>query len=441
MDENATQRLSPDELYDVWPMLPPDDRQTGFALLDRDDAEDFFRQVDGEDQLQILEGLGAGHRRAFARLLEPDDAADVLQAADEALRNELLGLFDERSREEIRALMAYAEDDAGGLMSTRFVRVRPDMSVDEAIRYLRKQAREKVETLSYTYVLDPHQRLLGVVSFRQLFSAPGETLVSDVMETDLVTVPEQMDQEDVGRLFAQHDLVAVPVLDAEGRMKGIVTIDDIVDVVEEEATEDIQKLGGMEALDAPYMQVDLWGMVRKRAPWLSVLMIGEMFTATAMGYFDDEIKKAVVLTLFIPTIISCGGNSGSQASTLVIRALALGEVRLRDWLRVLGRELAVGLSLGAILGVIGLARILLWPNAVDLYGPFFVQVAFAVALSIVGVVVWGSTMGAMLPLVLRSVGFDPATASAPLVATMVDVTGLIIYFTVASQILSGTLLP
>lgn len=441
MDElQENQALSADELYDVWPMLPPEDRRTGFALLPREEAEEFFGQMDGEDQLEILESMVPGQRRVFVRILEPDDAADVIQAADEPLRTELLGLLDERSREEVRALLAYAEDDAGGLMSTRFVRVRPEMSVDEAIRYLRKQAREKVETLSYTYVLDAQQKLLGVVSFRQLFSASGTAHVADVMVTELVSVPEEMDQEEVGRLIAQHDLVALPVVDAEGRMKGVVTIDDIVDVVEEEATEDIQKIGGMQALDAPYLQVGLWGMVKKRAPWLSVLMVGEMFTATAMGHFESEIQRAAVLTLFIPTIISCGGNSGSQASTLVIRALALGEVRLQDWLRVLGREILSGFALGAILGIIGLLRVILWPTAAATYGPFYFEVGLTVALAVVGVVLWGASMGAMLPLLLRRTGLDPATASAPLVATLVDVTGLIIYFTVASTVLRGTLL-
>ena len=275
---------------------------------------------------------------------------------------------------------------------------------------------------------------------RVYFSARGETHVSEVMATDLVTVPEQMDQEEVGRIFAQHDLVAVPVLDADGVMKGIVTIDDIVDVVEEEATEDIQKLGGMQALDAPYLQVGLWEMVKKRAGWLTVLMIGEMFTATAMGYYEHQISKAVVLALFVPLIISCGGNSGSQASTLVIRALALNELRLKDWRRVLGRELKAGLALGLILGVIGVLRIVLWPDAAEVYSEHYVGVGLAVGASVGGVVLWGATMGAMLPLLLHRAGFDPASASAPFVATLVDVTGLMIYFSVATSVLKGTLL-
>jgi magnesium transporter len=438
--EDTPTQVTLDDLEDVWPMLPPDDRVTGFRLLSREDAEDFFLRLDGEDQLQLILSAPAAQRRFWMRLLEPDDAADVVQASEDEQRTELLALLDDRVREEVRALMAYAEDDAGGLMSTRFVRVRPDMTVDEAIRYLRKQAREKVETLSYTYVLDAHQRLLGVVSFRQLFQATGDKHVADVMVTDLVTVPEEMDQEEVGRIFAQHDLVAVPVLDGEGRMKGIVTIDDIVDVVEEEATEDIQKLGGMQALEAPYLQVGLWEMVKKRAGWLTVLMLGQMLTASVMGHFADRIATAVVLALFVPLVISCGGNSGSQASTLVIRALALGELRLKDWRRVLWREMQAGLALGLILGVLGVARIVAMPP--DLSANAVVRtldVALVVGASVSGVVLWGATMGAMLPLVLHRAGFDPASASAPFVATLVDVTGLIIYFSVATAILSGGL--
>jgi len=260
------------------------------------------------------------------------------------------------------------------------------------------------------------------------------------MQTEVVTVSEQMDQEDVGLLFARHSLLAIPVVDGDGHMKGVVTVDDIVDVVQEEATEDIQKIGGMEALDEPYLDIGLFRMIRKRAGWLSALFMSETLTATAMGYFEHEISRAVVLALFIPLIISSGGNSGSQASTLVVRAMALGEVRLRDWWRVMRRECAAGLALGSILGVIGLFRIMLWPTRATLYGEHYVLIAITVACSLIGVVLWGTISGSMLPLILRRLGFDPASASAPFVATLVDVTGLVIYFTMASVILYGTLL-
>ena len=260
------------------------------------------------------------------------------------------------------------------------------------------------------------------------------------METDLVTTSEETDQETVSRLLTRYDLVALPVLDAEGRMKGIVTFDDIVDVVEEEATEDIQKMGGSEALDAPYMQVSMVQMIKKRAGWLAALFLGELLTATAMGHYEHEIARAVVLAVFIPLIISSGGNSGSQATTLIIRALALSEVRVRDWFRVIRRELVAGLSLGAILGAIGFARVMVWQVAFKSYGDHAVLIGLTVAFSLVGVVLWGTLTGSSLPFLFRRLGFDPASASAPFVATLVDVTGLIIYFSVASLLLSGSLL-
>jgi magnesium transporter len=318
--------------------------------------------------------------------------------------------------------------------------VRPEMSVDEAISYLRRQTRERAEVIYYAYALDPEQHLLGVVSFRDLFAAQPGQRVSDVMVRDVVTVRDDTDQEAVSRIFAQHDLIAVPVLDGEGRMKGLVTIDDIVDVVEEEATEDIQRIGGMEVLGAPYLDMPLSSMIRKRAGWLAALFLGEMLTATAMARYESEIARAVVLALFVPLIISSGGNSGSQATTLVIRAMALGEVKLRDWWRVAHREVLSGAGLGVILGAIGLARILLWEVLFKTYGDHAVRVALTVATSLVGVVLWGCLAGSMLPFVLRRVGFDPASASAPFVATLVDVSGLIIYFSVGSVILRGRLL-
>jgi magnesium transporter len=261
------------------------------------------------------------------------------------------------------------------------------------------------------------------------------------MTTDLVTAREDTDQEDLGRMFAQHDLHAVPVVDDRGRMKGIVTVDDIVDVIREEATEDIQKIGGTQALEAPYLEVGALGMVKKRVGWLAILFLGEMLTTTAMGRFEAEIERAVVLAIFIPLIISSGGNAGSQASTLVIRAMALGEVRLVDWWRVVRRELVSGLAMGLLLGLLSLGRVELgermFPGS---YGPHHAAVALTIASAVVGVVTWGTLTGAMLPFLLRRAGLDPASASAPFVATVVDVTGILIYFTLAAALLRGTLL-
>lgn len=432
--------LSANELRDAWPVLATQERVQALMLMPRGDAEEVFFELPARDQAEFVLGLPGGERRSWMRLLAPDDAADVVQATYQEARDGLLGLLDEPTRKEVTGLLAYAEDDAGGLMNPRFARSRPDMTVDEAIGYLRKQARGQLESLHYVYVLDADQKLLGAHSVRELFAAAPEKQVRDFMHSDLVTVAEQMDQEAVSYLFAQHDLVAIPVVDASGRMQGIVTVDDIVDVVQEEATEDIQKMGGTQALDEPYLHVGFARMVQKRGMWLAVLFVGEMLTATAMAFFEQEIARAVVLALFIPLIISSGGNAGSQATTLVIRAMALGEVRLRDWWRVVGREVRAGAALGAILGLLGFLRVIAWDAATHVYAPHGFAIAVTVATSLIGVVMWGTVVGSMLPFFLRRVGFDPASASAPFVATLVDVVGVVIYFTVASLVLSGSLL-
>jgi magnesium transporter len=439
-DEPEVEQLSADDLREIWAVLSPDDRVDGFRALVREEAEEFFLGLQPFGQAMIIRGLAPGQRRSWMRLLAPDDAADVLQEVPAELRPELLQLLEEPTRREVNALLAYAEDAAGGLMSPRFSRIRPDMSVDEAIKYLRRQTRDLVETLYYAYVLDNEQRLLGVVSFRDLFGAQGARPVREVMKTSLITVPDDMDQELVTRVFATHDLMAVPVLDINGRMKGIVTVDDIVDVVQEEATEDIHKIGGMEALESPYLQTRFAPMIKKRAGWLAALFIGEMLTTSAMGRYEHDIARAVVLTLFLPLIISSGGNSGSQACTLVIRAMALGEVKLRDWWRVMRREIMSGLTLGGILSVIGFLRVIGWQYAFHSYGPHYLLIGLTVAVAILNVVLWGTLSGSMLPFLLRRLGFDPASASAPFIATLVDVSGVIIYFSVAQALLGGRLL-
>ncbi len=426
-------RLSLDDLRDAWRVLDGEERLEGFRMLGVLDAEEFFTQLATNDQRALLDTFSATERRHWVRMLAPDDAADLLQELDEQRRAEYLALFDEPVRREVAALLAYAEDDAGGLMSPRFARVRPDQTVDEAILYLRRQAFDRLELIYYGYVLDREQRLLGVVSFRDLFRARGSASVRDVMKTDVITVPEEMDQETVGRVFAEHDLVALPVLDGAGRMKGIVTVDDIVDVVQEEATEDIQKIGGTAALDAPYLEVGLLGMVKKRLGWLTILFFAQMLTVVVMKHFQVRIETVSLLSLFIPLIISSGGNSGSQASTLVIRAMSLGEVQLSDWKRVFFHELAAGLCLGLVLGLIGFARVIgLWPGDAAEYALFSWQLGVTILFSVIGVVLWGTLIGSMLPLVLRRLGLDPASASAPLVATLCDVTGILIYFLTAT---------
>src|SRR5688572_5801384 len=382
----AEKNFTPSDLYDAWPVLSLEERVEGFEYLTRDAADNFFLQLGVRERAQLLLALPTGERRLWMRMLAPDDAADLIQEASSDQRDNILSLLEDPMRREVKGLLDYAEDEAGGLMNTRYSRLRADMTVDEAISYLRRDARGREKTVYYVFVVDPEERLHGVVSFRDLLVAPGDKFVRDVMRKEVISAPEDLDQEALSKLFMRHHLLMMPVVDAAGRIKGVVNLNDIVDVVQEEATEDIQKLGGVQALEEPYLQVPLSRMIRKRAGWLAALFLGEMLTATAMGQFEAEITRAVVLALFVPLIISSGGNSGSQATTLVIRAMALGEVRLRDWWRVIRREVFTGLGLGLILATIGLIRILVWQGLFDAYGEHYFLVALTVAFSLVGVV-------------------------------------------------------
>jgi magnesium transporter len=440
MSDAAQEPITLDDLRDAWHVLSAGDRSEAFALLTRGEGEELFLSLPAGDQAGLIRALPRSAQRSWLRLLAPDDAADLLQVFDPEAREALAELLDDQTRQEVRALLAYAEDDAGGLMSPRYARLRPDMTVDEGITYLRRQARERLETVYYLYVLEDAQRLVGVVSFRDLFAAQPGTLVREVMRADPVTVREDTDQEEVSRIMKEAGYLALPVVDAGGRLRGIVTVDDIVDVVEEEATEDIQKLGGMEALGAPYLQTSFRHMVGKRAGWLGALFLGELLTATAMARYEHVITEVVSLAIFVPLIVSSGGNSGSQAATLVIRAMALGELRLRDWWRVMRRELATGLALGSVLGVLGFARIVIREAVSPIYGPHHLLVAATLFVTLVGVVTFGTLAGSLLPFLLRRLRLDPASASAPFVATLVDVTGIVIYFSAATALLRGTLL-
>jgi magnesium transporter len=388
------------------------------------------------DPVELVVSMPEDERRSWLRTLAPDDAAELIRNAPKTQQPSLLDALDPWPRSEVSALLAYNEDEAGGLMSPRFARLRPEMGIDEAIAYLRRQAGQ-VETIYYAYVLSEEQRLLGVVSLRDLLSAPRNQLVRKVMRTRFQTVNEQDRGEAVARLMSDHRLLAIPVVNRAGIMQGIVTIDDAMQAERENADQQLQRVGGMEALEGPYLATSFSSMIRKRAGWLSALFVGEMLTATAMGFFENEIAKAVVLALFIPLIISSGGNSGSQAATLIIRAMALGEIKARNVFHVLRREAAAGLALGSVLCVIGMLRIVLWHKLWGSYGEQFGRVSLTVGASLIGVVLWGTLAGATLPLILRACHVDPATASAPAVATLVDVSGLVIYFSVAKIFFLG----
>lgn len=436
--------LSPiDRLREQWPTLTEDKKCEEFNLLTRTDSVDFFLSLKASDQYVLVKDLSISERRPWVRMLAPDDVADLIQEvseSDKEQKDSFLSLLDPQTKREVIALLAYAEDKAGGLMSSRFIRLRPYMNVDEAISYIRIQAKTQVETIYYAYVLSTDLKLLGVVSFRELFGASPQKKIEELMHRDVVKISVDLDQEHIGQIFSQNDLLAIPVIDADERMVGIVTFDDIAEAIQEEATEDIHKIAAVESLDAPYLQIGFFDMFKKRAGWLMVLFVAQMFTATALGYFEHILEKALVLAVFLPLIISSGGNSGSQASTLVIRAMALGEVRIKDIWRVLFRELSMGFTLGLLLGIFGLIRIYFWPWREEMYGTHYAFVGLTVGASVLGVVLWGTISGSMLPFALRYFKLDPAAASAPAVATIVDVTGVIIYFTMATLLLKGLLL-
>ncbi|MGO9471559.1 MAG: magnesium transporter [Isosphaeraceae bacterium] len=403
-------------------------------------AAETFEYLDLTTQQEVLGALSGAESACILNEMAADDRTALFAELPQEQAERLIGLLEPGQQAVARALLDYGEHSVGRLMTPDYVVVRKDWTIRHVLDHVRAHGRDS-ETLNVIYVVDDINKLIDDLRIREILLSPLHAHVADIMDHKCVSLSVTDDKKTAVEVFRKYDRTALPVVDTHGRLAGIVTLDDVIDIAEEEATRSIQKFGGQEALDEPYMSTPLSAMVRKRATWLVILFVGEMLTATAMGFFEGEIARAVVLALFVPLIISSGGNSGSQAATLIIRALALGEVTLHDWWRVLRREIVAGLSLGSILAAIGFVRIAVW-NAVmpDLYGRHWFLVALTVSISLVGVVVWGTLTGSMLPFLLRRLGFDPATSSAPFVATLVDVTGLVIYFTVAMAILHNTLL-
>ena len=429
----------PGDLADLMEPLSAEKEAVVFRILPRAEAAKVFAYLPIERQQELLKALGHEEVVNILNDMSDDDRTELLEELPAQATQKLLNLLSPEERHLAAKLLGYAENSVGRLMTPHFVRVRPHWTVARALDHIRRYGMDS-ETMSLIYVIDENGGLIDDLRIRQILLATPETLISDLMDKRFVALRATDDQELAVETFKEADLNALPVTDSEGVLIGIVTGDDIFDVAEEEATEDIQKMGGTEALDDPYMEIRIPTMVRKRATWLIVLFLSEMLTATAMGRFENEIAKAVVLSIFVPLVISSGGNSGSQASTLIIRAMALGEVTLKDWWRVMRREILSGLSLGTILGIIGFIRISTWALLFHSYGQHWSLLALTVGIALIGIVLWGTLSGSMLPFVLRRIGLDPATSSAPFVATLVDVSGLIIYFTVAAIILRGTLL-
>jgi magnesium transporter len=410
-----------------------------FRVCSRDLTVATFTYMPLEPQKRLLKLLTQEQAAALLNGLPSDDRTAFLNELPLDLAMQLLSMLTPDERQVAQSLLAYPEHSVGRMMTLDFVAVHPEWTVREALDYIREHGYDR-ETLNVVFVVDDDGHLVDDIRVRRFLLSPLDRPVRELLDGNYTWLSPADDREKALGVFRKFDRVALPVVDEQKKIIGIVTVDDMLDVAEAEATEDIQKMGGSEALDEPYTTIALSRMVKKRASWLVILFLGEMLTATAMSYFEDEIAKAVVLALFVPLVISSGGNAGSQAATLVIRALALGEFRLRDWWKVMRRELAAGLALGVILGVIGFLRIAIWSMFSAIYGPHWMLVALTVGIALVGIVLWGSLMGSMLPLVLKRCGLDPATSSAPFVATLVDVTGLIIYFSVAFLIMRGTLL-
>ncbi len=433
--------MPPADVAEIILDLPEDEQVIIFRILPHVLAADVFEylDVDVDAQQQLLRGMAHEQVVSILNEMSPDDRTALLEELPSAAARQLIRLLTPEERRIAQALLGYPEGSVGRLMTPDLVAVDASWTVGEVLAHIREHGQDS-ETLNVIYVVDDRGKLIDDIRIREFLLKPLETKVSDLMDENFVSLSVTDSQEEAVNIFRKYDRSALPVLDSSGVLVGLVTIDDMLDVAEEEATEDIQKFGGMEAMEEPYMRIPLWRMVRKRATWLVVLFGGEMLTATAMGYYEGAIAKAVVLAVFLPMIISSGGNSGSQASMLIIRAMALGEVKLRDWWRVMRKEVVAGLLLGCILGAIGFARVAVWAQFSDVYGPHYMLIAITVGLSLLGVVMWGSLSGSMLPFLLRRMGADPATSSAPFVATMVDVTGLVIYFSIAIYFLSGSML-
>lgn len=437
--EEALKGLLPTQIADVIDGFSTNQRYTIFTLLPIPLAASAFELLPISIQKELISSLPSDKAASLLNALSPDDRVAFLEELSSPVVNKLIKLLSNEERVLTLKLLGYPEYSVGRLMTPDYIAIKMNWTVSEVLEYVRKYGRNS-ETINILYVVDDRGYLLDDIKIREFLFASPEKKVADLADHKFVALFVNDDEETAINVFRKYDRVALPVVDKQGILLGIVTIDDVLHLAKEEDTEDMQKIGGMEALEGPYMQTPFFVLMKKRAGWLVILFLGEMLTATAMGYFQDEITKAVVLTMFLPLIMSSGGNSGSQAATLIICAMTLGEVTVRDWWRIMKREVLSGLFLGTILGSIAFLRISLWSMISPIYGVHWPLLALTVFLSLIGVVLWGTLSGSMLPILLKWCGADPATSSAPFIATLIDVTGIVIYFLIALFVLQGTLL-
>lgn len=430
---------SPADIADLIVDLPEQDKVIVFRVLPADLATDTFEHLEFDTQEELLKAMGNEEVASILNDMSPDDRTALLEELPGTYAKRLIQLLSADERKVAQTLLGYPENSVGRLMTPDYIAVKQDWSVGDTLEFIRKNG-EDSETLNVIYVVDDKGRLIDDIRIREVILSPLDKMISDLMDENFSALNVHDDQENAVELFKKYDRVALPVVDNYGILIGIVTVDDVLDVAEEEATEDIQKIAGVSALEEPFPTIPIFSMVRKRAIWLTILFVAQILTAVAMGFFGDEISKAVVLSIFIPLVISSGGNSGSQAATLVIRAMAVGEIVLSDWWLIMRREILSGFMLGSILGIIGFLQVAILTNVFHIISSHWVLIGITVFFSLIGIVLWGTISGSMLPFILKRLGADPATSSAPLIATLCDVTGLVIYFSVAMLILSGTLL-
>ena len=430
---------TPADIADLIVDLPEQDKVIVFRVLPVDLATDTFEHLEFDTQEELLKAMGNEEVAAILNDMSPDDRTALLEELPGTSAKRLLQLLSLEERKIAQKLLGYPENSVGRLMTPDYIAISQVWTVAETLDYIRKHGEDK-ETLNVIYVVDEKGKLIDDIRIREIILSPLDRNISELMDEHFTALNVHDDQEMAVELFKKYDRVALPVIDNFGVLIGIVTVDDVLDVAEEEATEDIQKIAGVTALEEPFHTIPLLSLLKKRVVWLTLLFIAQILTAVAMGFFENEISRAVVLSIFIPLVISSGGNSGSQAATLVIRAMAVGEIVLSDWWLIMRREILSGLMLGSILGVIGFLQVAILANIFHVISSYWVLIGITVFFSLIGIVLWGTISGSMLPFILKKLGADPATSSAPLIATLCDVTGLVIYFSVAVLVLSGTLL-